>query len=360
MIKRWFRYLFILGLLGALLGAASLYWLYYYYPQTRLQLAEPVIFEISKGESFGGVAQQLEQQQVLPSALLLKVYGRISGLAIGLQAGEYTLNPNESVAELLNQFIEGRVNRYSITLVEGRTVKEMLAELAQHPKLDKTLNTVTSVTLLSELGVGQREAEGLFFADTYYFIAGDSDRSILQRAYDKAQQVLQQEWEKRQPDLPYQTPYEGLIMASMIEKETGATYERAEIAGVFVRRLQKKMRLQSDPTVIYGMGEDYDGNIRRRHLRQQTPYNTYMIPALPPTPIALVGREAINAALNPAEGSSLYFVARGDGTHQFSDTLQEHNRAVRRYQLKRRADYRSSPPTAVAEKSSDTDIVKTD
>ena len=360
MIKHWFRRLFTLGLFGVLLGAVSLYWLYYHYPATKLELAQPKVFEISRGESLSGVAQRLEQQQVLPLAMFLKLYGRLSGLAVGLQAGEYTLNPDDSVADLLDRFIEGRVNRYDITLIEGRTVQEMLAELAQHPKLTKTLGNATNATLLKELTLGERIAEGLFFADTYYFSAGDSDRSVLQRAFERAGKVLQEEWAQRQPNLPYKTPYEALVLASMIEKETGATDERAEIAGVFVRRLQKKMRLQSDPTVIYGMGDDYDGNIRRRDLRQLTPYNTYMISALPPTPIALVGREAIRAALNPAKGSSLYFVARGDGTHQFSDTLQEHNRAVRRYQLKRRTDYRSSPSSGVDTDSGDTDIVKED
>ncbi|MGY0220049.1 endolytic transglycosylase MltG [Endozoicomonadaceae bacterium StTr2] len=351
MVKRWIHRLFFLGLIAALAGAMAIYWLYHHYPNTQLEIQQPSLFEIEKGESLGTVARKLERDGIIPYSILLRGYGRLSGLASGLQAGEYTLQPGISIAELLDIFIEGRVNQYSVTLVEGLTVAEMLTDLREHPKLEQSLQNATTATLLSALEADTERsmAEGLFFADTYYFHAGDTDRSILLRALQRTEDVLAEEWTRRQEGLPYKTPYEALVMASIIEKETGAAYERPEIAGVFVRRLQKRMRLQSDPTVIYGLGDSYDGNIHRRDLRQATPYNTYVIRALPPTPIALVGREAIHAALNPSPGSSLYFVARGDGSHQFSDTLEEHNRAVRRYQLKRRADYRSSPPPEAAD-----------
>ncbi|KXK71685.1 aminodeoxychorismate lyase, partial [Pseudomonas monteilii] len=185
--------------------------------------------------------------------------------------------------------------------------------------------------------------EGRFFPDTYRFVRGMTDVELLQQAYMRLDEVLAKEWAERTTDLPYRDPYQALIMASLVEKETGIPQERGQIAGVFVRRLRLGMMLQTDPTVIYGMGERYNGKITRADLREPTPYNTYTITGLPPTPIAMVGREAIHAALNPSDGTSLYFVARGDGSHVFSDDLDDHNSAVREFQLKRRADYRSSP-----------------
>lgn len=202
---------------------------------------------------------------------------------------------------------------------------------------------------MRELGQANVHPEGRFFPDTYNFVRGQSDLDILRQANQRLQQVLAEEWAERADDLPYKNSDEALIMASIIEKETGVAHEREEISGVFNRRLKIGMLLQTDPTVIYGMGDNYTGKITRADLRRPTPYNTYVIAGLPPTPIAMVGREAIYAALHPKAGKSLYFVARGDGSHVFSNTLAEHNKAVREYQIKRRADYRSSPAPAVAE-----------
>lgn len=190
--------------------------------------------------------------------------------------------------------------------------------------------------------------EGRFFPDTYRYVRGMTDAELLKQAYNRLEEVLDEEWQARSSEAPYSNPYQALIMASMVEKETGVPQERGQIAGVFVRRLKLGMQLQTDPTVIYGMGERYNGKLTRANLREPTPYNTYVIAGMPPTPISLVGREAIHAALNPVAGSSLYFVAKGDGSHVFSDDLDAHNSAVRDYQLKRRADYRSSPAPAAA------------
>jgi UPF0755 protein len=238
------------------------------------------------------------------------------------------------------------VVQYSLTLVEGWNFRQVRAALAKQEKLQQTLAALSDSELMSKLGHAGVFPEGRFFPDTYKYVRGMSDEDLLRQAYERLDEVLASEWSERASNVPYSDPYQALIMASLIEKETGVPQERGEIAGVFVRRLQNGMLLQTDPTVIYGMGERYTGKLTRADLREATPYNTYMISGLPPTPIAMVGREAIHAALNPVAGSSLYFVARGDGSHVFSDDLPAHNNAVREYQLKRRADYRSSPAPA--------------
>jgi len=202
---------------------------------------------------------------------------------------------------------------------------------------------LSDTELMARLGHADVFPEGRFFPDTYRYVRGMSDVDLLKQAYNRLDEVLAEEWTRRAADVPYVDPYHALIMASLVEKETGVPQERAQIAGVFVRRLQMGMLLQTDPTVIYGLGERYNGKLTRASLKEPTPYNTYVIAGLPPTPISLVGREAIHAALNPVPGSSLYFVARGDGSHVFSADLDAHNNAVREFQLKRRADYRSSP-----------------
>jgi UPF0755 protein len=221
--------------------------------------------------------------------------------------------------------------------------------LSRQEKLEQALVGLSDEEVMARLGKPDMHPEGRFFPDTYRYVKGMRDVDILKQASQRLEQVLTEEWETRAPDVPYDSPYKALIMASLVEKETGVPQERAQIAGVFVRRLALNMLLQTDPTVIYGLGDSYKGKLTREHLRQPTSYNTYVNSGLPPTPISMVGREAIHAALHPEPGKSLYFVARGDGTHVFSDDIDAHNRAVREYQLKRRADYRSSPAPVTKE-----------
>ncbi len=305
---------------------------------------KPVVVELLPGSTFAQLAAELQRKDVLKHASWLTLYAVLTSQARRVKAGEYRVEPGITPLGLLRLFTEGKVVSYKITFVEGWRFQDMLGELEKQSKLKHQLVGLSVSEIMQSLGYPNEHPEGRFFPDSYRYVAGNNDLEILQRAYQKLQQVLQQEWLQRDPDLPYESPYEALIMASIIEKETGVAQERARIAGVFVRRLQKGMRLQTDPTVIYGLGESYQGNLRRKHLQQSTPYNTYMIKGLPPTPIAMVGREAINAALHPNKDSSLYFVAQGDGTHFFSDTLQQHIKAVQRFQVRQRSDkYRSAP-----------------
>ena len=312
-----------------------------------MPLTEPMVLEVAKGDSVYRVARELADRGLLDGVRLFGYYARYMNMAAKIKVGEYSVAPATTPHQLLEQLVDGDVIQYSVTLVEGHTVKEYLARLMAEEKLirsDALAEMAEDPRLLMKaLGKPDVHYEGQFFPETYFYSKGATALDILRRAHDKMVTVLEEEWAGREADLPYDSPYEALIMASIIEKETGVESERPDIAGVFVRRLQKGMRLQTDPTVIYGLGDAYQGNIKRRHLRQKTPYNTYVIFGLPPTPIANPGREAIHAALHPAEGKALFFVARGDGSHVFSETLEEHNRAVRQYQLNRRADYRSAP-----------------
>ena len=257
------------------------------------------------------------------------------------------MSPGLTAEGLIGLWQRGEVVQYSLTLVEGWNFRQVRTALAKHEKIVQTLAGLTDSEVMDKLGHPGVFPEGRFFPDTYRFVRGMTDVEFLKKAYNRLDDVLAQEWNKRAADAPYTDPYQALIMASLVEKETGVPQERGQIAGVFVRRLKIGMLLQTDPTVIYGLGERYNGKLTRAHLKEANPYNTYMVAGLPPTPIAMVGREAIHAALNPVPGSSLYFVARGDGSHIFSDNLDAHNAAVREFQLKRRADYRSSPAPVV-------------
>ena len=254
-----------------------------------------------------------------------------------IRAGNYAVTPDMTAIDVLEKLVAGDVITYRVTLVEGANIYEVLAALASNQDLVQTIDDQQEFAKIwHQLKfTGKDYPEGLFFADTYQFTKGDTDVDILKRAHKRLNDVLEEEWASRAQGLPYEQAYEALIMASIIEKETAVPSERAQISGVFVRRLERGMLLQTDPTIIYGLLPEFDGNIRRKDIRNPHEWNTYVHKGLPPTPIAIVGRDAIHAALNPADGDTLYFVAKGDGSHHFSKTLAEHNRAVRKYQLKR-------------------------
>lgn len=309
----------------------------------KLNIDANTFFAIDAGATPSGMLTKLEAQGIIEDAFWLRVYWRLNHASDTIHIGEYLLEPGMRVQDVLNKWRTGDVVQYSLTLVPGWTYKQVREALANKDALVSTLDDLSNTELMQALGAKVTHPEGMFFPDTYRYVKGTKDTELLKQAHQRLETVLEQEWAQRAPDLPYQEPYQALIMASLIERETGAAHERAEIAGVFVRRLKLGMLLQTDPTVIYGMGDAYQGKITRADLRKPTPYNTYVNAGLTPTPIALVGREAIHAALHPREGKALYFVAKGDGTHVFSETLDAHNKAVREYQLKRRADYRSSP-----------------
>ena len=329
-------------ILGILLLGVSLfiawYWMQYeQFKTTPLELpAEGITYTLMPGTSMKRLALDLEQKKIIPNAFFFRSMARFNGQAAKIQAGEFHIPAAITPIKLLELFVFGRVTQYSLTLIEGWTFREVMEAVILHEALTHTLDELSDEAIMQRLGFSGEHPEGRFFPDTYQFPKGTTDLDFLKRAYKAMSQRLASEWERREPGLPYQSPYQALIMASIVERETGVAGERAEIAGVFVRRLRKGMRLQTDPTVIYGMGERFDGNIRRRDLKEPTPYNTYVIKGLPPTPISMPSAEAIHATLHPAKGNTLYFVSKGDGSHKFSATLEEHNRAVRTYQLNRR------------------------
>ena len=331
---------FLLFLMVAAAGAGWFGWSDYqrYLDQPIVLSAEGQQFTVEPGWSAKRVADQLEQQGIIQKRHWFDVYARLSNKAGGIKSGEFNLQPPLTVPALFDTLVKGQTIQYSLTIIEGSNWKQAMARVASSTDLKHTLDDQTlqsADALMSALGETGIHPEGQFFSDTYAFPKGTTDVEYLRRAKKMLDKVLQEEWDARAEDLPIKTPYEALILASIVEKETAVASERPLIAGVFHARLLKKMRLQTDPTVIYGMGDSYDGNIRRSDLTTDTPYNTYTRAGLPPTPISMVGREAIHAVLHPLETKALYFVARGDGSHQFSETLEQHNAAVRKYQLKR-------------------------
>lgn len=332
-------------LLLLLLGAAALAYEAYQVWQRPLQVAPAGYrLQVTRGDSLRSIARQLETDGVVAYPQLLLLYGRWTGIDARLKRGEYHVPAGTTATALLALLERGDVVHYQVTLPEGITAARAVALLATQDALVPELEGGLDDPRVAALIAPEQSPEGLFLPETYRFVRGDSDWQLLQRAFRDMDALLTDEWAQRAPDLPLETPYQALILASIIERETGLASERAEIAGVFIRRLQRGMRLQTDPTVIYGMGTDYNGNLRRSDLlNESNPYNTYRHRGLPPTPIALPGQAAINAALNPAAGDSLYFVARGDGSHEFNSNLEAHKRAVRKYQLSRRPDYRSAP-----------------
>ncbi|MDG1581910.1 endolytic transglycosylase MltG [Pseudomonas sp. GOM6] len=335
--------LMAVALLAAILVLAVAGWQLKSALEQTLQLESERLLEVVPGDTPGGLLNRLESEGVLDGAFWLRLYWRFNLPNQALHSGEYRLLPEQRARDLLGLWQRAEVVQYSLTLVEGWNFRQVRAALARQDALEQNLADLSDQALMDKLGMPGVSPEGRFFPDTYRYVRGMSDLDLLKQASTRLDQVLDEEWGKRAEGLPYSKPYDALIMASMVEKETGVAEERGQIAGVFVRRLALGMRLQTDPTVIFGLGERYNGNLTRAHLQTPTPYNTYVINGMPPTPIALAGREAIHAALHPVAGRSLYFVARGDGSHVFSDNLEQHNRAVREYQLKRRADYRSSP-----------------
>ena len=305
--------------------------------------AEPGVFEVQQGDGLIRVLNTLESEGVIDSALKIRVGLRLSGKDLVVKRGVYQLFAGETVLQLLDRMDRNDVILYPITIPEGVTFGWFLATLWEHPEVTRVLEGANDERLLNLINP-HASPEGLFLPETYLIQSGDTDLDVLMRARAAMRDALMNAWSKRTENVPLKEPYEALILASIVEKETGVASERAEIAGVFTRRLALGMRLQTDPTVIYGLGDEFDGNLTRRHLRDDNnQFNTYRVAGLPPTPIALPGKEAIVASLNPKEGEALYFVAKGDGSHAFSRTLSEHEENVRRYQLKRRKDYRSSP-----------------
>ncbi len=327
--------------LMSVLAIAALAWDASERLRAPLPIATPQVVQFESGSSLNALIRKLQGKSILTPArtgLYLRLYARVRGDATQLKAGEYALEPGTTALGLLDLLIAGDVLEYSFTIIEGWTVRELLQALRAHDAIQWTLGDTLPATrdLMPALNLGDVHAEGQFLPETYRFARGASEVSILTRAHHAMTRSVERIWAQKAEAVPLESPYEALIMASIVEKETGQPSERRQIAGVFARRLNKNMRLQTDPTVIYGIGETFDGDIRYRDLRRDTPYNTYTRGGLPPTPICLPGVAALEAAVNPAEGTALYFVSRGDGSHVFSDTLAAHNAAVRRYQLKRK------------------------
>jgi len=329
----WIKRIFLSVLCLALLLTAGLGW--YAFRPVALR-ADPADFSIQTGSSLKSATRQMVESGVDPGAWQFNLLGRLMGKAGTIKAGSYQVGRGITPLALLNKLTAGEVTLTEFVFVEGWTFRQLRAALNDDPDIRHDGAALSEAEIMARLDAAGRSPEGLFFPDTYLFGTGTSDLEILRRAYRAMEQQLQSAWQLRAPDLPYRTPYDALIMASVIEKETGRSTDRALIGGVFVNRLRIGMLLQTDPTVIYGLGEKFDGNLRKKDLLADTPHNTYTRAGLPPTPIAMPGRASLAAALNPAETSALYFVARGDGSSEFSRTLAEHVRAVTKYQRRGR------------------------
>lgn len=292
---------------------------------------------LAPGANFNRVAKDLAASGALAHPRSLVLYARWNGQAGAIKAGEYRIEAGTTPIGLLDQLVAGRVVQHALTIVEGWTFEQMMAVIAADDRLEHTLTGLPAHAIMARLGLDGVHPEGRFFADTYHFPRGTTDVEFLRRAYGAMSSYLASAWAGRDQGLPFETPDEALVLASIVEKETGDARERPRIAGVFVERLRKGMRLETDPTVIYGMGDAFDGNLRHRDLRADTPYNTYTRKGLPPTPIAMPSAAAIQAVMHPQVDGALFFVAKGDGSHHFSATYEEHQRAVNRYQKRRRS-----------------------
>jgi UPF0755 protein len=329
-VLRTFFALLLLLLLAA--GAAFIgFRIFQNYLVQPLPLTEPVLIEVMPGNSLHQITRRLGESALLDFPQALALWGRYQGVAGSIKTGEYELLPGITPEGLLALLVSGRNKQYPLTIVEGWTFQQALEAIWLSEKITPLLKDADDQAVLEARGGGIPFLEGSIYPDTYFYTAGTTDAAILSRARQRLEAILEEEWSARDSGLPYTDSHQALVMASVVEKESGVQSELSRVAGVFVRRLQRGMRLQSDPTVIYGVGAEYTGVIRRSDLNADNPYNTYRIAGLPPTPISLVGRAAIRAALNPEEGPWLYFVASGDGGHYFSSTLEEHNAAVTRY-----------------------------
>jgi len=334
-MRRWINRFLLLGVLALLGLGGNLLW----YANQPMQVAGtlyPIDFSIHRGAALSTASQSLQQSGVLTRPWAFVLLARLKGQAGAIKAGSYALEKPATPLQLLRKITEGETVLGKLALIEGWSFRDMRRSVAANPSLRHDTANMSDAELLQAIGARELHPEGLFFPDTYFFDQGSSELALYKRAYHAMQENLQASWAMRSNGLPhrlpYRSPYEVLIMASIIEKETGAAEERPLIASVFLNRLRIGMRLQTDPTVIYGLGERFDGNLRRDDLLADTPYNTYTRAGLPPTPIALPGLAAIHAALHPEPSKALYFVAKGNGRHVFSETLDAHNRAVARYQ----------------------------
>jgi len=320
-----------IAVLALLITTCLVGWLKFLHtPLTRDQGDE--FFTVKPGETLSQISDQLTDNGLVPYSLVATLYARLHGLERSIQEGEYLLDSETTLASLITKMANGEKYQHKVTFLEGWKVSQVLAELWSRDSIMREIYDDDPKVIANLLGLDTDNAEGMVFPDTYFFTRNTSDISLLKRANQKLTSVLTKAWGSRAEELPLNNAYEALILASVIEKESGLNSERSKISGVFLRRMELGMRLQSDPTVIYGMGSKYRGNISREDLLESTPYNTYRIDGLPPTPISLAGEASIKASLNPTASSFLYFVSRGDGSHYFSENLREHNAAVARYQ----------------------------
>ena len=338
------RLIVFLVVLSAIAGLIATNWLHNAQSRVVTDQARNII--VANGASMRGFAEQLVYEGLIEEKWSFLFWARYRNLSSSLKTGEYKIPAAATMSDLLQLVTSGQAVDYPITFIEGWSFKQLREELAKHDQLKHVIGTLDDQSLMKAIGAEGIHPEGRFYPDTYHYTASMSELDILRRAYERMNVLLDYEWERRAANLPLQDRQQALVLASIIEKETGAEEERPLIASVFINRLRKGMLLQTDPTVIYGMGDSYKGNIRRKDLRIDTPYNTYTRAGLPPTPIAMPGGDAIKAALHPADSDALYFVAKGDGTHYFSATLREHNNAVNKYQINRRKNYTSSKTKA--------------
>ncbi len=333
---RWIKRLFLLLLVVAVVAGVYVYRDYRRFAETPMPLgAHELVLDVKLGTSFPSIVRKIKAATGNDAPWWYwRILAHEMGVLDGLHAGEYALTQHMSPRRLLRRMADGDVIHHQFTIIEGWRFKELRLALAKEAKLESTLGGLSDTDVMARIGAEGVHPEGRFLPETYSFVRGQKDIDVLKRAYRAMQTRLAARWAERDPQLPLGSPDEMLTLASIVEKETGQAAERPRIAGVFVRRLKMPMMLQTDPTVIYGLGDSFNGNLTRKHLETDTPYNTYTRFGLPPTPIALPGDAALAAVAKPAEGSELYFVAKGNGEHAFSATLTEHNRAVREYQLR--------------------------